>query len=451
MQYLGRFQLVKVVVSIAILAFWRSDVQALGLLESYQLALESDPKIRSARSDRLAEFEFEAIGRANLMPNISASYGISKNDAVRTVTGPNGARQSDNPQYDSRTANISFRQPIFNWEAWARFKSGKIQVIFSEAKFDSESQDLIARLTVAYLESQLAEDQLRLAIAQRDAYQENQIANQQMFDKGAGTRTDVLETQARFQMSLAVMVEAQDNVANKRNELSAIIGVDPGHLDRVDNCVPDLSLTPDTLDAWERLARANNPELLAQTYSVDQARNEIERSRAGHYPRIDLVVSHSRNTADSLFTYNQESTINSIGVQMSIPLYNGGSMDAQVRQANARLVASQANLDTVTKKTLLELRRQFQMVSSTRTRVSAIEFAERSATEALEATRMSVVGGQRVNLDVLTAFQQLYKTRRDLAEARHGYLLAYLRLHAAAGVLDRDTLTKIASCFKPTQ
>lgn len=446
-----RLRWIAVAISAAISPLWSADANALGLLELYQIALENDPKIRGARSERLAGLEFEAIGRANLMPSISASYGASKNDASRTIISPNGSRQSDNPQYDTRTANISIRQPLFNLDAWERFKGGQLQAVYSEAKFSSLSQDLITRLTVAYLESQLAEDQLRLAISQRDAFQENQIANQNMFEKGAGTRTDVLETRARLQLAMALVMEAQDNVINKRNELSAIIGIDAGNLDRIDGSMRELPLSPDTLDAWERLARSRNPELVAQSVSVEQAKNEVQRSRAGHYPRVDLVASHSRNTADSLFTYNQESTVNSVGVQMSVPLYSGGGVDAQVRQAGARLASSQADLDAVTQKTLVELRKQFQLISSTKLRISAMEFAERSASEAVDATRMSVVGGQRVNLDVLTALQQLYKTRRDLTEARHGYLLAYLRLHSAAGVLDVETINKIAGCFNPVK
>jgi protease secretion system outer membrane protein len=161
------------------------------------------------------------------------------------------------------------------------------------------------------------------------------------------------------------------------------------------------------------------------------------------------VASHSRNTAESLLTYNQESTVNAIGVQLSLPIYSGGSVNAQTRQAAARLAGGQADMDAALKKVLVDVRKQFQLVTSTRKRISAMEQAERSAAEAVEATRKSVAGGHRVNLDVLTALQQLYLTRRDLSEARHGYLLSYLRLHAAAGLLDGEGLVKMASCFRP--
>ena len=268
-----------------------------------------------------------------------------------------------------------------------------------------------------------------------------------MFEKGAGTRTDMLETRARYELAQAQVVEAQDNVTNRRNELSAIIGVKPGLLDSLMGSPPELPLVPASLPEWEQLARDRNPEIRTQRHSVDYSRTEVERNRAGHYPRVDLVASHSRNTADSLFTYNQQSIVNSYGVQMSVPLYSGGSVNAQTRQAAARLAGSQADLDASTQRVLVELRKQFQLVNSMRVRLRAVEQAEVSAAEAVEATRKSVAGGQRVNLDVLTAMQQLYTTRRDLSDARHGYLLAYLRLHAAAGMLDSDSLARIAACF----
>ncbi len=421
---------------------------ALNLMEAYQAALEKDPAYQGARHNRAAANEYEAIGRAGLLPNVSASYNFSKNDADRTITAANGNQTNDNPQYTSKAATLQVRQPLFNMDAWQRYMGGKVQVNYSEAKFSGDTQDLINRLTTAYLAALLAEDQLRLNVAQRDAYHENQIANQNLFEKGAGTRTDVLEARARFELAQAQVLEAQDVVSNRRDELAVIVGGDPGALDTLAAILPELPMAPATLAEWEALATANNPAVRAQRYSVDYAQTEVERNRAGHYPRVDLVASHSRNTSDSLFTFNQQSTINAIGVQMSLPIYSGGGVNAQTRQAAARLGAGQAELDAALQKALVEVRKQYQLVASSRIRMGAMEQAVRSASEAVEATRKSVAGGQRVNLDVLTALQQLYTARRDLSEARHGYLLAYLRLHAAAGMLTDQDLGKIAGCFE---
>ncbi len=421
---------------------------ALSLMEAYQVALEKDPLFQGARYNRVAANEYEAIGRAALLPNVSASYNFSKNDADRTITSANGNQSKDNPEYTSKVATLQLRQPLFNLDAWQRYMGGKVQVNYSEAKFAGDAQDLISRLTAAYLAALLAEDQLRLSVAQRDAYYENQIANQNLFDKGAGTRTDVLEARARFELAQAQVLEAQDNVKNRRDELAVIVGSDPGALDTLAAVLPELPMSPATLVEWEALATANNPAVRAQRHSVEYAQTELERNRAGHYPRVDLVASHSRNTSDSLFTYNQQSTVNAIGVQMSLPIYSGGGVNAQTRQAAARLGAGQAELDTALQKALVEVRKQFQLVASSRIRMGAMEQAVRSASETVEATRKSVLGGQRVNLDILTALQQLYTAKRDLSEARHGYLLAYLRLHAAAGTLTDEDLGKVAASFE---
>ncbi len=421
---------------------------ALSLMDAYQTAIEKDPTFQGARYNRAAGDEYEALGLANLLPSVSASYNHSKNDASRTITAANGTEQKDNPQYTSKVATIQVRQPLFNLDGWQRYKGSKEQYGFSEAKFAGDSQDLIDRLTTAYLAALLAEDQLRLATAQRDAYQENQIANQNMFEKGAGTRTDVLETRARFEVAQAGVLEAEDVVKNRRDELAVIVGGDPGALDTLAAIMPELKLAPETLAEWEAITTAGNPDVRAQRHSVEYSRTEVERTRAGHYPRVDLIASHSKNTSDSLFTFNQESTVNSIGVQLTLPIYSGGSVNAQTRQAAARLGAGQAGYDSALQKALVEVRKQFQLVKSGRIRMAAMEQAVRSAAEAVEATRKSVAGGQRVNLDVLTALQQLYTSRRDLSEARHGYLLAFLKLHAAAGMLSGEDLGKIAICFE---
>ncbi len=421
---------------------------ALSLMEAYQAALEKDPTFQMARHDRAAGQENEAIGRAGLMPSIGASYNMSQNDANRTTTLSNGSKQNDNPQYTSKSASLQLRQPLFNLDAWQRYQGSKAQGNYAEAKFADSAQDLITRLTTAYLNALFAEDQLRLAVVQRDAYNENYLSNQRMLEKGAGTKTDMLETRARYELSLAQVLEAENNVKNRRDELSVVVGGDPGTLDMLVSTLPDLPLAYATQAEWEAVASANNPDVRAMQHSLEYATAEVERNRAGHYPRVDLVASYSRNNSDSLFTFNQESTVNSIGVQMSIPIYSGGAVSAQTRQAVARKESDRAELEANRQKALVEVRKQFQLLSSSRMRMAAMVQAEKSAAEAVEATRKSVAGGQRVNLDVLTAMNQLFTTRRDLSDARQGYLLAYLRLHAAAGALDNDSLGRIASCFE---
>jgi protease secretion system outer membrane protein len=209
-----------------------------------------------------------------------------------------------------------------------------------------------------------------------------------------------------------------------------------------------MSLTPATLTEWESTARAANPDIVTRRYTSEYAELEVARTKAGHMPRVDLVASHSRNIADSIYTFNQESTIDLIGVQIIVPLYAGGVVNAQTRQAAARFEGARADLDASTNKALLEIRKQFDLLNSSQLRIAALLKAEQSALQLIEATQKSINGGMRINLDVLNATQQLFATRRDLARAQHSYLMAYLQLRAAAGVLEMTDLMKISAYFR---
>lgn len=421
----------------------------MSLIEAYQSALQNDANYQSALRENEAGQESRAIGKASLLPNLSLSYSLSKSNAERTLTN-GGITSNDSPSYISKALTLSLRQPLFNLDAMARYRQGNAQASYSDAQFAGKSQELITRLSAAYFDALLAENQLRLANAQSNALTESMTGNEVLLAKGAGTRTDVLESRARYELAQAQVIEARDVVTNTRNVLAMIIGRDPGALDSMRAEVNSLPLTPTGLTEWESIARASNPDIISNSYKADYAELEIARNRAGHTPRVDLVATHSRNTADSIYTFNQESTINLVGVQVSVPLYAGGSVNAQTRQALARFEAARAELDASTSKTLLELRKQFDLLASSELRIAALLKAEQSALLLVEATQRSVSGGVRINLDVLNATQQLFTTRRDLARAQHGHLMAYLQLRAAAGVLDMTDLMKISAYFQPT-
>lgn len=422
----------------------------MSLIEAYQSALQHDAAYQAAMHENEAGQELRAIGKANLLPNLSLSYSLSKSNAERTSTNPDGSRFSDSPGYLSKALTLSMRQPLFNLDAMARYRQGNAQASYSDAQFSGKSQELITRLSATYFDALLAESQLRLANAQSNALTENMTGNEVLLAKGAGTLTDVLESRARYELAQAQVIEARDIVTNTRNALAMVIGSDPGVLDTMRAELNGMSLTPAGLAEWESIARASNPDIVSSRYKADYAELEVTRNRAGHMPRVDLVASHSRNAADSIYTFNQESTINLVGVQVTVPLYAGGSVNAQTRQALARSEVAHSELDASTSKALLELRKQFDLLASSELRIAALLKAEQSALQLVEATQRSVSGGVRINLDVLNATQQLFTTRRDLARAQHGHLMAYLQLRAAAGVLDMTDLMKISAYFQQT-
>lgn len=206
-------------------------------------------------------------------------------------------------------------------------------------------------------------------------------------------------------------------------------------------------LQPGAFDEWKQLALEKNPEIAIQRLAVNASALEIDRSRAGHAPRLDLVASYAKNKSDSFNTFNQDADVRSVGVQLTIPLYAGGSVNAAVTQAVANRNRAKADLDATTRQVLVELRKQYSLLQSSVQKIDALNKSVESARMLVIATEQSIKGGVRINLDLLNAQQQLYLAKRDLVQAKYNYLLSNLRLRKAAGTLNQDNLVAVSTFF----
>ncbi|OFA02569.1 TolC family outer membrane protein [Duganella sp. HH101] len=422
-----------------------SGAHALGLMEAYQAALKNDPTFRSAYYQNEAGQENRALGRSNLLPVLSASYSATQ--VRNTITDPLQTYPRD---YLSRSSVLQVRQPLLNVEGYARYKMGGLQADYASAQFESQQQEVISRVVTAYFDVLFKGDLLALTKVERDLYVEQGKVNQRLFEKGEGTRTDMLESQARRDSAEAAVLETQDALTVARTTLAAVIGGEPGELDKM---VTEFQTRPaDTVsfEAWKNVSLERNPDIRALTLSVELARQEVTRSLAGHAPRVDLVATYSKSSSDSIQTYNQDTTSRSIGVQVNFPLYSGGSVVAQSRQAVANQEKARADLQAQTDKVLSELRKDYDSMMSSVARIDALKKAVASSELLIKATQQSVKGGVRINLDVLNATQQLYANKRDLAQARYNYLLNTLRMRAAAGTLAESDVREIAPYFRPS-
>jgi len=424
---------------------------AVTLQQAYEAALKNDPTYRMARYDRDASRENTVIGRASLLPSVSASYGLSRNNAdVDTLeqTSVGDIRVPSSPHYLSRSAVLQLRQPILNLDGVARYRQGKVMAAQGEAAFEASSDDVAVRVTSAYLDALFADDQVALSTVARDMVLEQMHVNDRLFEKGEGTKTDMLETQARLDLAEAQLVEARDNAVAARDTLAGIIGMDPGRLDPLGEGFHPNAIQPGGFEAWEKTAREHNPELAGARLAVENARLDIDRNRAGHTPRVDLVASYSKADAESINTYRQNSLNRAVGVQVNIPIYQGGAVGAATRQAAAAYGRAQSDLDARTNKVLVELRKAHSLVQSSTRKIEALDKAVASGKLLVTATEKSIQGGVRINLDLLNAQQQLVTSQRDLAQARYSYLLGLLRLRAAAGTLDGESVREVAAYFR---
>lgn len=431
-------------------AFPISSANAIGILQAYEAALVNDPTYRSAISENQAGQQNKAIGRAGLLPSLQYNFSASKNKGDSTAPGFGRIETTTPLDYNSINNTISLRQTVFNLDTYARYTQGIAQTNYSNAQFDSRSQDLIIRLVSAYADAKYAEEQYNLYVAQRDSYAEQKRINDRLFDKGEGTITDKLETQAKLDVSETQVLEAADNVANTRTVLGGIVGKE---IMQLDGLLPDFRvglLMPSSVTEWEEIAKKNNPEIIAGQYAIEISEQEIRKANSGHLPRVDFTANYNRGVSDSFTTRSQDNKIRSVGVQLVLPIYSGGYVNAVAAQAVANRDKARSDLDATTNRVTAELRKQFKIVTGSVAKIAALEKSVISTTKLVEATKQSVKGGVRINLDVLNAQQQLVAAQRDLASARFSYLVSFLRLRFSAGVLSGQDLQTVAAYFQPS-
>ena len=431
----------------ALLAICAGSASAISLQQAYEAALKNDPAYRMHFYENEAGKENRIIGRANLLPSVAGSYNANRIRA--DVTQEIGGRENTTyPRYTSRSGVIQLRQPLINFDAYARYRQGIAQSGESAARFESSKDEVAVRVVSAYVDVLYARDQLNLVQAQRDAFSEQMKVNKRLFEKGEGTRTDMLETQARLDLGEAQVLEAQDNLTAARNTLEGVIGMPADELDSLSAAFRIDPLTPASFDDWRQQALANNPDLKAARLAVEVAQQEVNKARAGHAPRLDLVASYSKNDSETLTQLNQETVNRAVGIQLNVPIYSGGQVSAVSRQAVASRERAKADLERRTSLVLVELRKAHSVVLSSVAKVDALVKAVNSGKLLVTATEQSIKGGVRINLDMLNAQQQLAASERDLAQARYSYLLGLLRLRAAAGTLTSEDVTRVARYFE---
>lgn len=406
----------------------------MGLAEAHRLALQNDATLRAARAAADVQRERLPLAQAQLLPNVALGASRVYNDLSRTASDFLGRPQRIDEQYPSYNATLSIRQPLYRPALRAGVEQARSVVADAEAVLAAETNRLAERVTAAYLEALLNQDQLELVLKQQQVALRQLDAAEKAWRVGTGIRTDIDEIQARLDLLRADELRARQAHDMARRQLENLTGVSASTLSPL---APERLVLeppqPSTLAEWQAAAEANSPELAALRARRDAARQEIERARAGHLPTLDAVAQITRSASENVTTPSSSYTNRLIGLQLNVPLYAGGAVDASVRQAVAELTRVEETLEATRRDLGLRVHREFRAVTEGVARIRALEQALRSADQVVTANRRSYEAGTRTVLDVLNAEQQRQSVLRDLAQARYEYLLARVRLVSLAG------------------
>lgn len=414
-------------------ALGSSTAAAFGLQEAYRAAQNSDPQYRAARYEQDAGRQAEPMARAGLLPSLAFSAGATRYSGDRSTTGTGVPGVSEPLDYTSRQNAINLRMPLYNFEAISRYRQAESQVAYADSLFGVRSNELAVRVAAAYFDLLLARYTEKLAQSQVDAYQEQARLSLRMYKGGEGTRTEVAESESLRDVALAQLIEAKDQLEVARRSLQLITGLNPDGIQQLRPGFRPEPLYPATLAEWLDLAVRDSSALAVRRSAVEISKQEVSRNQAGHFPRLDFVAAYSRGSSESINTINQDVNTRSGGIQLNIPIFSGGYVNAATDQAVASLRKSEAELDNELNNLQIEVQRQFLATSNGLAKISAYSQAVKSSEIALEGTIYGLKAGTRTNLDVLDAQRRVFVSKRDQAQSMYNYLLASLKLKTAAG------------------
>ncbi len=353
------------------------------LLSIYQLALKNDPRLRVAEANYKATGEKVPQARAGLLPSLSATAARNRNNEEVMTDNAIFSRPAGQAIYASNEYKLTLTQPLVNAVLWANLRQASAEVRRAEAEHQAARQDLILRTAQAYFEALLAQDALFLAHAEKEALARNLESIEGRRKAGLANITEANDARSRYQLAVAQEIEAANKLDDTRQALREITGQVPTALSRLRDDATVVAPEPPDIDRWVESALSQNMTLQAAKEAIGAAREAIERNRAAHYPTLDAVGNHSRLDADaSIPGPGLRTDTTTLGLQLSVPIFQGGLINSRTEEAAHRYDAALQELEGQRRAVERAARSAFQGVTSGGARIDALRQAVSAAESA---------------------------------------------------------------------
>jgi len=412
--------------------------QAENLMQVYQQAKESNPDLRASAATRDAAFEKINESRSPLLPQLGLG-------ADYNYTG--GYRDANNVNSNVSSASLQLSQTLFDMSKWRALTLQEKTAGISDVTFQTAQQTLILNTATAYFNVLRAIDSLSYTEAQKQAIYRQLDQTTQRFNVGLVAITDVQNARSQYDSVLANEVTARNNLDNALESLRQVSGQFYPDLASL-NIATFGTQRPEPVNSLLKEAENRNLSLLSARLSQDLAREQIRYAQDGHLPTIGLTAStglsntryNGSRTGDGTAFTDSDAGQNKIGLNFSLPLYSGGSVSSQVKQAQFNFVSASEQLESSHRSVVQTVRSSFNNISASISSISAYKQAVVSAQSSLDAMEAGYQVGTRTIVDVLDATTTLYNAKQQLSNARYDYLINQLNIKSALGTLNENDL-----------
>jgi outer membrane protein len=415
------------------------SVSAENLLDIYDLAVKSDPTLRESEQTLFATREVKPQARALLLPDFRLSGDVDYTDVETSGTNSFGSfNRSDS--FSTYGAAAVLSQSVYNRADWVRLSQSDNTIAQAEAEYRNDQIDLMVRTTRAYFEVLRASDLVRVQEALVAADERQLEQSRQRFEVGLVAITDVNDSQAAYDRSRANLITAENALDNAWEALRRIVGPVSVPLARLGDRLPLAPPEPNDINIWAETALANNFGIVAAKQAAEAARKQIEVERSGYYPSVDMQAGYDVSRSNAEFNTDTDSAF--IGLNLNVPIYQGGAVASRTRQAGHQFRAAQDRLDQQRRGVINQVKDAFRGILSSISDVQARQAAIVSARSSLESTQAGLEVGTRTQVDVLNAQRALFQAEFDYLSARYDYIINGILLHQAPSTLTRDVLAK---------
>ncbi len=417
------------------------NVQSADLMTVYEEAVKTNPQLAASASNLQAVREKRPQAVATLLPELDMGGSLSR-QRLKNLNQSQPATRSTNT-----VASINLTQPLFRYDRWIQLKQSDSEIAVAEAEYLATQQDLMLLVAERYFNVLDAQDNLEFAKSEKSSIGRQLDQATQRFEVGLIAITDVKAAQARYDLSLSQEIRALSDLVAAKDALREVVGT---YYDQLSPLKADLALVrpqPESNDAWVDKAKLQNLRILAAQASAELARKEIARQRSGHYPTLDLnATTNYRDTGAG--SVPVERVDNAIGVELNIPVYQGGAVNSRTREAHSRFQEATEILQQEVRNAELETRNAFRGVLTDIAQVKALGKSLESTEVAVEAEEAGFEVGTRTIVDVLDAPRENYLARLNYARARYLYVVDQLRLKKAAGILSREDMLEVNNALE---
>ena len=423
----------------------RAQALETALVQAYQ----NNPTLNAQRAALRATDENVPIALSGYRPKITGTItgGATNQDQVSKQVSSTGVGTytTSNDNIAPHSVGVTATQTLYNGMQTAnRTRQAEGQVSAGRETLRLTEQTILLNAATAYMN--LLRDTAILDLQRRnvEVLQEQLRQTRDRFNVGEVTKTDVAQAESRVAAGRSSMLGAESNVVTSRATYRQQVGVEPGKLSAG---TPVDRLSPKSLGTAVAQGRVENPNVTAAALGVDVASLQVKINEGALYPTV--TVSAGMNyTAEQTPTIVKTMSYTALGT-VTVPLYQGGSEFATIRQSKETLGQRRMDLDTQRDSAQQAVVQSWGQLEAAKAQIIATQAQVTAAETALNGVREEARVGQRTTLDVLNAQQELVNARVALVTAQRDRVVASYALLAATGRLSVAVLGLKANNYDP--